>query len=67
MWTVGNIGREQGTLKWPLLAAYAVYPVRFYVYDETLWFTLMVLASALAFDSYSKEWRRSPKKHNLVK
>ncbi|XP_049884735.1 dnaJ homolog subfamily C member 22 [Pectinophora gossypiella] len=67
VWTVGNIGREQGSLKWPLLAAYAAYPVRFYVYDETVWFTLMVLASALAFDSFSKEWRKKTTKNSLVK
>ncbi|CAK1588510.1 unnamed protein product [Parnassius mnemosyne] len=67
VWTVGNIGREQGNLKWPLLAAYAAYPIRFYVYDETVWFTLMVLASALAFDTYSKEWKRTSRRHNLVK
>lgn len=67
VWTVGNIGREQGTLKWPLLAAYAAYPVRYYIYDETVWFTLMVIASSLAFDSFSKEWRRTRTKRNVVK
>ncbi|KAJ2954023.1 hypothetical protein O0L34_g2234 [Tuta absoluta] len=67
VWTVGNIGREQGKLKWPLLAAYAVYPLRYYVYDESVWFTCMVLASALAFDSFSKEWRRKRTKRALIK
>lgn len=64
---MGNIGREQGSLKWPLLAAYAAYPIRFYVYDEAVWFTLMVLASSLAFDTFSKEWRRTRTKRNIVK
>ncbi|XP_063393174.1 dnaJ homolog subfamily C member 22 [Cydia fagiglandana] len=67
VWTVGNIGRERGTLKWPLLAAYAAYPLRYYVYDETVWFTLMVLAACLAFDSFSKEWRRTPVRRHWVK
>ncbi|VVC94257.1 unnamed protein product [Leptidea sinapis] len=65
VWTVGNIGREQGSFKWPLLAAYATYPVRYYIYDETVWCTLMVLSSALVFDSFAKEWCRTAqtKKH----
>lgn len=67
VWTVGNIGREQGSLKWPVLAAYAAYPIRYYVYDETVWFTLMVIASSLAFDSFSKQWRRTRTKRNIVK
>ncbi|XP_053624867.1 dnaJ homolog subfamily C member 22 [Plodia interpunctella] len=67
VWVVGNIGREQGSLKWPLLAAYVTYPVRYYVYDETVWFTLMVLAAALVFDTFSKEWRRTPRRHHLAK
>ncbi|XP_046977323.1 dnaJ homolog subfamily C member 22 [Vanessa cardui] len=66
VWTVGNIGRERGSLKWPVLAAYAVYPLRYYIYDESVWFTLMVLASALAFDSFSKQWRRTPPKRTHV-
>ncbi|KAL0851837.1 hypothetical protein ABMA28_000138 [Loxostege sticticalis] len=68
VWTVGNIGREQGGLKWPLVAAYVTYFTRYYIYDETIWFTLMVLASALAFDSFSKEWRiKKPVKRHVVK
>lgn len=67
VWTVGNIGREQGGLKWPLIAAYAAYPIRYYVYDETIWFTAMILASALVFDSFSKEWKRTPKNTHIVK
>lgn len=67
VWTVGNIGREQGSLKWPLIAAYVAYPIRYYVYDETVWFTLVVLAAALAFDSLSKEWRRTPRRRHIIK
>ncbi|PZC79763.1 hypothetical protein B5X24_HaOG215854 [Helicoverpa armigera] len=66
VWTVGNIGHEQGSLKWPLIGAYLGYPVRYYVYDDSLWFTVMLLASACAFDSYSKEWRRTPKKKTHI-
>ncbi|XP_045784946.1 dnaJ homolog subfamily C member 22 [Maniola jurtina] len=66
VWAVGNIGREQGSLKWPLLAAYATYPIRYYYYDKSVWITLMVLASSLVFDSYAKEWRRTPPKRRHV-
>ncbi|XP_022832733.1 dnaJ homolog subfamily C member 22 isoform X2 [Spodoptera litura] len=67
VWTVGNIGNEEGSLKWPLLGAFAAYPIRYYVFDDSIWFTIMLLASACAFDSYSKRWRRTPKKktHNV--
>ncbi|CAH0703272.1 unnamed protein product [Spodoptera exigua] len=66
VWTVGNIGNEEGSLKWPLLGAFIAYPIRYYVFDDSIWFTIMLLASACAFDSYSKRWRRTPKKktHN---
>lgn len=67
VWTVGNIGREQGGLKAPLLAAYVTYFTRYYIYDETVWFTLMVLAAALAFDSFSKEWRKKTTRHHFAK
>ncbi|KAJ0184062.1 hypothetical protein K1T71_000485 [Dendrolimus kikuchii] len=67
VWIVGNIGHEKGKLKWPLLAAYIAYPLRYYEYTENMWFYLMVLAAALAFDSFSKEWRKSHKKHGFIK
>lgn len=63
VWTVGNIGREKGGLKACLITAYLVYPMRYWVYDETYWFLGTVIASALAFDYFSKEWDLSvPKK-----
>lgn len=68
VWLVGNIGKEQGTIWWPLAAAYAAYPFSVYMEDETTWFSLMVLASSLAFDHLSKEWRKKPrKKHRMVR
>ncbi|KAK6627688.1 hypothetical protein RUM44_010167 [Polyplax serrata] len=62
VWLVGNMGQEQGTFWWPLAASYAAYPLSVYVDDETTWFSLMTLASSLAFDHLSKEWRRTPRK-----
>ena len=56
--TVGNVGRCRGSLRWPLLAAYATVPL--YV----LWSLQVVhytaLASVLAFEYGAKEWRRTP-------
>lgn len=62
VWTVGNVGREKGGFRWALVAAYLSYPLRYYLYDESIWFTLMVVCSAMAFDQFSKQWRREPPK-----
>ena len=59
---MGNIGKEKGSIWWSLAAAYAVYPFSMYLEDETTWFSLMSVASSLAFDHLSKEWRRKPRK-----
>lgn len=60
VWSVGNIGHEEGTIVWPLLAAYGLYP--FYKsYPGELSFTAMLIASAYAFDWFSKKWRRQEK------
>lgn len=67
VWTVGNIGHEKGTLAWPLFAAYITYPVRYYIHDETVWLTIMVVAASWAFDSWSKKWRRIPSRHRMLK
>nr|CAD7395740.1 unnamed protein product [Timema poppensis] len=64
VWTVGNIGREQGTIWWPLAAAYATFPLYYYFEDDTTAYSLMTFVSSLAFDTWSKKWRRSPPKKN---
>lgn len=49
-----------------MAAAYIVYPIRFLVYDEAYWLSAVVVASALAFDYYSKEWMvAKPKRRSL--
>jgi hypothetical protein len=59
-WTVGNIGHETGDFKAGLIAAYA-----FYVF---FWFCGMTdnvivdtcsISSTIAFDEWSKKWRRN--------
>jgi len=68
VWIVGNIGREKGVFWHCLLAAYVIYPLRYFVYDETYWFTGMVFGSALTFEQFSKQWRREPpKRHSKVR
>lgn len=67
VWNVGNCGREQGKL-WPcLVAAYLVFPLRYFVYDETYWLSSVVVASTLAFDYFSKEWLITPPKRRSLK
>ncbi|CRL01978.1 CLUMA_CG015048, isoform A [Clunio marinus] len=68
VWIVGNIGRERGVFWHCLIVAYIVYPLRYFVYDETYWFTAMVFASALSFEQFSKQWRREPpKRHGALR
>ncbi|XP_023178673.2 dnaJ homolog subfamily C member 22 [Drosophila hydei] len=60
VWTVGNIGRECG-IWWPCyVGSLVAYLARFYIYDETYSLLLSALVSALIFDGFSKEWRRTP-------
>ncbi|XP_015176017.1 PREDICTED: dnaJ homolog subfamily C member 22 [Polistes dominula] len=62
VWTVGNVGREGGTIWAALISAYLVYPTLYYIGDDTTWVFLMVVTSSLAFDTFSKRWRLKPKK-----
>jgi len=66
VWTVGNIGREEGTIHWALYGAYAAFPLYWYLEDDSTWYTLMTFVSALAFDIKSKKWRRKPKKQKSL-
>ncbi|XP_071559857.1 dnaJ homolog subfamily C member 22 [Temnothorax nylanderi] len=62
VWTVGNIGREQGSIWITLATAYLFYPTLYYIGDDTMWIFVMVIASSLSFDTFSKQWRLKPKK-----
>ncbi len=53
---MGNVGRQKGGMKWPLIAAYLTMPAKYFM-DESTAFTLMIFAAAFAFDTYEKEWR----------
>jgi len=62
VWTVGNIGREQGSIWITLATAYIFYPTLYYIGDNSTWIFVMVIASSLSFDTFSKQWRLKPKK-----
>lgn len=64
---VGNIGRERGVLWHCLIAAYVTYPIRYVIYDESYWLTFTLVASALAFDYFSKDFDRQPRKRRSLK
>ncbi|EDW86509.1 uncharacterized protein Dwil_GK18527 [Drosophila willistoni] len=66
VWTVGNIGREQGVWWHCLLAGLLAYPSRYFIYDETYSLLLTALVSALVFDALSKQWRRTPPRRRGV-
>ncbi|CAK9798247.1 DnaJ homolog subfamily C member 22 [Anthophora quadrimaculata] len=62
VWTVGNIGREQGSIWIALCSAYLFYPTLTYIGDDNMWIFLMVAAASFSFDTFSKQWRLKPRK-----
>ncbi|XP_011313940.1 dnaJ homolog subfamily C member 22 [Fopius arisanus] len=66
VWVVGNIGREQGSIWLSLMTAYMMYPLLYYIGDESTWVNIVAVITALAFDTFSKEWRLKPKKRHSV-
>lgn len=62
VWVVGNIGREQGTPWATIAVSYLSYASRWYFYDVSTWLNIVTFCAASAFNYFSKEWRRTPKK-----
>ncbi|XP_066138257.1 dnaJ homolog subfamily C member 22 [Euwallacea fornicatus] len=62
VWVVGNIGKEQGKPWLTIAVSYITYISRWYIYDDSIWLSLVMFSAAITFDTFSKEWRRSPKK-----
>lgn len=56
VWVVGNVGREKGSIKWPMLAAYLSSPL--YIFYN-FGFSVITLSSICAFHWKSKSWRRT--------
>ncbi|XP_014206639.1 dnaJ homolog subfamily C member 22 [Copidosoma floridanum] len=66
-WMVGNVGRQRGSIWLALVVSYLCYPALYYIGDDSTWLGLMVLASTLTFDTFSKNWRlqKKPKRNGL--
>ena len=73
IWVVGNVGRERGSLLWPMLACYASVPLHFYgIGNNTITCLLgkshqknlhtssnmSCVTGIIAFNYKSKEWER---------
>lgn len=52
---VGNIGKEKGSIWWPLLGCYIITPFHIMGYTTYL---LTTILGIVAFNMYSKSWRR---------
>lgn len=60
VWLTGNVGRHEGELKKPLVAAYltAIPSLMFSIHPGSL----STIASVIVFNRYSKKWRLSKEK-----
>jgi len=61
IWTVGNIGREQGPIKWPLAGCLLAAPFHFGVFGDGLRinYTIVTLSGIILFHWKSKSWRKT--------
>jgi DnaJ family protein C protein 22 len=55
--TIGNIGRQKGSIKWALIGAYLTAPLYIFGSNVVFWTSL---SSSYFFNTYAKEWRRTP-------
>lgn len=56
IWLVGNIGREKGSIRWPLLGCYLTTPFHIMGYTSYLWTTVLGI---IAFLYKAKQWKRT--------
>jgi len=61
IWVVGNVGREQGPFKWPLLGCLLAAPLHFSPHTRVN-YTLVTLSGIILFHWKSKSWRRTIEK-----
>ncbi|XP_045470404.1 dnaJ homolog subfamily C member 22-like [Harmonia axyridis] len=62
VWVVGNIGHQQGGI-WPtIIVSYLSFISRWYCLDSSTWRTIVAFCAVEAFNWFSKEWRRKPRK-----
>lgn len=60
VWTIGNIGREQGQMKWAMIGAFILMPISLFNPPIANW---SPLCSAALFTKFGKQWRRTPQPH----
>ncbi|XP_054712590.1 dnaJ homolog subfamily C member 22-like [Uloborus diversus] len=63
IYLVGNIGRHEGRLKASVLGAYLTMPLYWWLESPVF---LTSFASASLFNSYSKQWRRTPRQQKSL-
>ena len=59
IWVVGNIGREQGSFKWPLIGCFTAFLP--YVFGNAS-YSIVTLSGAIFFHWKTKTWRRTIEK-----
>lgn len=65
VWLTGNVGRHQGSLDKPMIAAYlAASPAL--LMQNVQFGSFSTLAAVIVFNRYSKEWRLKPKKTKSI-
>ena len=62
--TVGNIGHQEGSLKWPLIGAYITAPLYLFSSNSVFWTSM---ASYYCFNNYGRTWRRTHYKKKVSK
>ncbi|XP_068215912.1 dnaJ homolog subfamily C member 22 isoform X1 [Palaemon carinicauda] len=65
VWNIGNIGREQGSLKSAMVGAFLVFPASLFYPPLANW---SAVSSTLVFNQWGKKWRRTPyPRHSLCR
>jgi len=59
IWVVGNIGREQGAFKWPLMGCLLASPLYFYFYWN---YHFVTMTGIILFNWKAKSWRKKEPK-----
>ena len=61
IWVVGNVGREKGPFKWPLLGCLLAAPLHF-APGTSINYTFVTISGIILFHWKSKSWRKTIEK-----
>jgi len=62
---VGNIGKERGSIWWPLLGCFIMTPFHIFGYSS---FVFTTISGIIAFNMFAKKWRRQIREpHSMCK